>query len=69
MRDCNPPETKQTFDRLRSEGHTKKEAMKLIGCALAVEIFEMLRYKKLFNESRYVENLSRLPEIPGGEEE
>jgi len=49
---------------LLSEGKTKEEAMKLIGCAVAVEIFKIVKHQKPFNESRYVINLSNLPKIP-----
>jgi peroxiredoxin family protein len=64
IRDDNPREVKQTFQRLLFEGHSKEEAMKLIGCAMCVEIFEIVKSQKPFNESRYVKNLSKLPEIP-----
>ena len=37
--------------------------MKLIGCVVAVEIFEIMNHHQPFNESRYVENLSKLPEL------
>ena len=69
IRDDNPCEVKQTIQRLLSEGHSKEEAMKLIGCALAVEIFETVKQRKPFNESRYVENLNNLPEIPCEDDE
>lgn len=69
IRDDNPREVKQTLKRLLSEGQTKEQAMKLIGCAVAVEIFEIMKHKRPFNESRYVENLNRLPELPWEEEE
>jgi hypothetical protein len=54
---------------LLSEGQTEEEAMKLIGCAVAVEIFEIMKYKKPFNQSRYVQNLNKLPEMPWQDEE
>lgn len=38
--------------------------MRLIGCVLAVEIFEITKYSCPFDESRYVDNLRRLPELP-----
>ena len=64
IRDNSPREVRQTLERLLSEGQTKEEAMKLIGCVVAVEIFEITKHQKPFNESRYVENLSKLPEMP-----
>ena len=64
LRDNNPPEARQTFQRLLAEGKTQEEAMKLIGCAVSVEIFEIMQHQQPFNESRYVENLGKLPEMP-----
>ena len=64
IRDNNPREVRQTLERLLAEGQTKDEAMKLISCAMAVEIFEIMTHQKTFNESRYLENLSKLPDMP-----
>ena len=69
IRDNNPREVKKTLEHLLCEGHTKEQAMKLIGCAVSAEIFEILKYKKPFNESRYVDNLNKLPELPWEEDE
>ena len=32
LRDCDPPETKQTFDRLLAQGVCEREARRLIAC-------------------------------------
>ncbi len=64
LRENNPPITKETYDRLRSDGQTHEEAMKLIGCALSVELFEIMKNGELFNEQRYISNLEGLPELP-----
>ena len=69
IRDNNPREVKQTFERLLSEGQTEEEAMKLIGCAVVVEISEIMKSQTPFNEARYVANLSKLPEMPWQEDE
>ena len=69
IRANSPREVRQTLERLLSEGKTKEEAMKLIDCIVAVEIFEITKHKKPFNESRYVENLSKLPEMPWKDDE
>ena len=60
----DPPITKETYDRLRSEGHAHEETMKLIGCALSVELFEIMKNSELFNAQRYATNLKGLPELP-----
>lgn len=39
LRSNDPPETQETLDRLMRNGHTRKEAMKLILAALAVQMF------------------------------
>jgi hypothetical protein len=64
IKDDYPREVKQTFHRLLSEGHSKEKTMKLIASAVCIEIFGIMKYKTPFNESRYIKNLSRLPEIP-----
>lgn len=64
IRDNNPPETALTLARLTSGGESHENAMRLIGCAMAVEIFEILKSNRPFDERRYVENLRRLPELP-----
>jgi len=61
IRENNPPATKKTFDRLLKKGHSKDEAMKLIGSAVATEIYEVLKNKKPFDEKRYIKALRKLP--------
>jgi hypothetical protein len=60
----NPPETKLTFDRLRKEGFSKFETNKLIGQCIAVELFNVMKYKEPFNLERYIKNLLGLPKEP-----
>jgi hypothetical protein len=60
----DPPETKQTLDRLLAEGFPEDEAMNLIGCVVTTEIFEVLKYQRPFNLERFVNALKRLPELP-----
>lgn len=64
IRDNDPPETALTLARLMQAGESRENAMRLIGCAMAVEIFEILKNNRPFDEPRYVENLRRLPELP-----
>jgi len=67
IRGNDPPITKETYDRLRVDGHTHEEAMKLIGCALSVELFEVMKNNEPFNLQRYTTNLKVLPELPWDE--
>ena len=64
LREETPPETKTTFDRLIAEGHSRDETMKLIGCVLSQEMFEILKHQQTFDEPRYVAALQALPELP-----
>jgi hypothetical protein len=60
----DPPETKQTLDRLLSEGHSEEEAKRLIGCIVSSEIFDILKKQGEFNLERFVGALNALPKLP-----
>ena len=45
LRDNDPPQTRQTFNRLIGAGHSEKEAKRLIGCVVSAEIFDVLKKK------------------------
>ena len=64
LKDSNPPETKQTYNRLIQEGFPESEAKRLIGCVVSSEIFDVLKNKKLFDQERFVKALNKLPEMP-----
>ena len=66
IRDNNPPETKQTLDRLISEGFSEEQAKDMIGCVVISEIFNVLKNKEEYNEQRYVAALNNLPDEPCG---
>jgi len=60
----DPPETKQTLNRLVSEGISEKKAKELIGSVVAAEVFEVLKKGEEFDKNRFVTALNKLPEIP-----
>ena len=60
----DPPETKETFNRLVAQGLSEEDAKVCIAQAVCVETFDMLKYKRPFNLKRYVKNLQRLPKPP-----
>ena len=64
MKDNKPPETKKTFKRLIKEGYSKFETKQLIGQCVAVELFNILKYQKPFDDKRYIKNLNNLPKEP-----
>ena len=60
----DPPETRETFNRLVAQGISESDAKLYIAQAVSVETFDMLKHKRPFNLQRYVKNLARLPEPP-----
>jgi hypothetical protein len=64
LRDGEPPETKQTYNRLISEGHPEEDAKRLIACVVAAEVFDVLKKQEAFNPVRFAAALNRLPEFP-----
>ncbi len=64
LKDLDPPETKQTYDRLVADGISDQEARRLIGCVVSSEIFNVLKQQQLFNHARFVKALNKLPELP-----
>jgi len=64
LADNNPPETKATYDRLKKQGFDDFQTKQMIGQCIAVELFEILKFGKRFNNERYVKNLLGLPKEP-----
>ena len=64
LRDGTPPETRSTLERLMADGRSREEAVKLIGCVVSTEIFDVLKNQEPYNETRYVAALRALPKLP-----
>lgn len=64
LRDNNPPETKETLERLMAEGYSAEDAKLLIAQAVAVEAYTIMETKAPFNRERFVRNLLALPQEP-----
>lgn len=64
LRDNDPPEAKETFERLVQSGHSKDEAKRLIAAVLANEIFDIAKTESAYDQERYLSRLKRLPEMP-----
>jgi Domain of unknown function (DUF1841) len=61
----NPPETRQTYERLLREGKSEDDAKVLIASVVIVEIFEVVSHLEPFDHERFVQALNKLPELPG----
>ena len=64
LRDENPPETKQTFERLLVEGHSPEDARRMLAAIVSSEVFEVLKRQQPYDPARYVAALRRLPKLP-----
>jgi hypothetical protein len=64
LRNNDPPETRQAFDRLIAEGYTEEESKELIGWVVASEIFDVLNKQEPFNPKRFAKALQGLPKLP-----
>jgi hypothetical protein len=60
----DPPEIRQTLNRLITEGYSENEAKELIGNIVVMEVFEVLKAGQPFDLKRYAAALARLPELP-----
>jgi hypothetical protein len=58
------PEARATFERLVSEGHSEREAKKLIAAVLAWELFNVVKEQRPFQHEGYVRALDALPTLP-----
>ncbi len=64
LRDNDPPETKETLERLMAEGYSAKKAKEMIAQAVAVESYIIMKTQTPFNRERFVRNLKALPQEP-----
>lgn len=56
----DPPETRQTLERLLAAGDTREAAMAKIESALLEEIYDMLAQHVLFDRARFAQRLDHL---------
>jgi len=60
----DPPETRQTLDRLITQGIAQEDAKIYISQAVCFEVFNLLKHNKPSDQTRYIRNLQRLPKEP-----
>ena len=64
IRTGNPPETRETFERLVASGMPRGEVWRLLSVVLMCELFDVLKSEQPFDLKRYVEMLEALPRVP-----
>jgi hypothetical protein len=60
LRDGDPPETRQTLERLLAAGYSRKQAIEMIGSAVVEEIWAVLHERKPFDRTRFTALLEQL---------
>ncbi len=60
----DPPETKIIYKQLTKNGFNDFQSRQMIGQCVALELFEIIKMKKPFDNDRYIRNLKNLPKEP-----
>lgn len=63
LEDGNPIKVKETLMRLMMTGTSREDAVAMMACAVAIEIFDVMKNEGEFNLKRYSENLDQLPDL------
>lgn len=63
MRAGDPPEARESYERLLAEGYSEEEVMKYLGSVVATEIFEVLEKGRSYNHENYIKSLKALPDL------
>ncbi|PMH46756.1 hypothetical protein BCU68_01600 [Vibrio sp. 10N.286.49.B3] len=63
LEEGKPLKVKATLMRLMMTGTPREEAIEAMACALAVEVFDVMKNGATFNEKRYAEHLDMLPDL------
>ena len=64
IKNNDPPETSLTLKRLQKEGFSEFDARQLIGQCVAVELFDVIKLQKPYDNERYIGHLLNLPTPP-----
>jgi uncharacterized protein YecA (UPF0149 family) len=62
LRDKDPECTIETFNRLLNLGYSEEEAKDMIAAVLIEEMYYVLKNQENYDQERYSEKLSKLPE-------
>jgi len=64
IRKNDPPETKQAYIKLKGDGFSEEETLKLIGYVVASEVFTVLKENRTYDKEKYISALNALPKLP-----
>jgi hypothetical protein len=60
LRENNPQETKETFDRLVAKGYSESQAKEMIGTVVVEEIWGTMKQNRMFDKDKFVKKLAKL---------
>jgi len=60
----DPPQTRDTLERLKKEGYSEEDAKLVIAQCVASEMVKVVSTKTPFNTIRFVKCLNNLPNTP-----
>ena len=60
IRNSDPPETRQTLERLLAAGYSRKQATEMIGSVVVEEIWAVLHDQQPFDRARFTALLEQL---------
>lgn len=60
IRDNDPPETRQTLERLLSREYSRRQAREMVGSAVVEEIWSVMHDHKPFDRARFIALLEQL---------
>ncbi|MEL0608137.1 MULTISPECIES: hypothetical protein [Vibrio] len=63
LEDGQPAKVKETLMRLVMTGTSREDAVAAMACALALEVFDVMKNGAEFNQKRYAEHLGMLPDL------
>ena len=64
LRMNDPPETRQTYDRLIKEGFPEDEVIRQLAVVITAEMFDIMKNNEPFNLERFIKRLNDLPKEP-----
>lgn len=64
----NPPQVKETLDRLQAMGYPAKNAKMMIAQCVAFEMNRAMELDQRYDQAHYIELLQQLPEPPDRDE-
>ena len=60
LRDNDPPEARETLERLMAQGDSEEEAKRKIGAVLVTHIYNIMAYNGQYDNEQYCKDLTKI---------